>query len=94
MPLSGLVSLIFQIYFLIVLARVILSWMSLSKQRGIAASFGLIVYKLTEPLLRPIRNVLRPYQGSIPVDFSPLVLFLLLQVVESLLLRMLVTAGL
>lgn len=94
MPISGLVALIFQIYFVILFVRVILSWMSLSSQRGIAGGLGLIVYQVTEPLLRPIRNALRPYQGSVPVDFSPLILWLILSVLEQLLLRMLGTVGL
>jgi YggT family protein len=94
LPISGLLALAFQAYFIILLVRVILSWMSLSSQRGIAANIGLVVYNLTEPLLRPVRNALRPYQGRSGIDFSPLVLWLVLSVVEQLALRLLAGMGL
>jgi YggT family protein len=45
---------------------------------------GDFLYRITEPALRPIRNVL-PSFGSI--DFSPLVLLLLVSVVEMMLER-------
>lgn len=93
-PVSGLVSLIFNAYMLILLARVVMSWLSLSRTRGAVTEIGRVVYSLTEPLLQPIRNALRPYQGSMPVDFSPMLLFVLLSVVEGLLLRVLDTIGL
>jgi YggT family protein len=87
--LRGLVALIFNIYTLILLARIVLSWMPLTSQRGPAAEFARVVYSLTEPLLRPIRNALRPYQGSMPLDFSPMLLFLLLSVIQGIILRFL-----
>ena len=94
MRISGLVALVFQAYFLVLFARVILSWMNLSSQRGLASTIGPIVYRLTEPLLSPIRNWLRPHMRNTPVDFSPLVLWLALSIVEQLVLRMLAGAGL
>ena len=94
MGISGLVALVFQVYFLVLLARVILSWMNLSSQRGIASNIGLVVYRLTEPLLNPIRSWLRPYQRNTPMDFSPLVLWLALSVIEQLLLHLLTGARL
>lgn len=94
MRISGLVALVFQAYFLVLFVRVILSWMNLSSQRGIASSIGPVVYRLTEPLLGPIRNWLRPHMRNTPVDFSPLVLWLALSVVEQFLLRLLAGAGL
>lgn len=91
---SGPLALAIQIYYIILLARVILSWMNLWRQRGFIAQIGIIVYKLTEPLLQPIRKVLSPYQGNIGIDFSPLVLYLLLGVVERILLQTLFRLGL
>jgi uncharacterized protein YggT (Ycf19 family) len=49
-------------------------------------------YALTEPLLRPIRQVLSPLLGRSGLDLSPLVLyFLLLYVVQPIVLRFLGT---
>lgn len=42
--------------------------------------------RLIDPLLRPIRNVVPPLGG---LDFSPLVLVILIQIVESLIVRIL-----
>jgi len=42
--------------------------------------------RLIDPLLRPIRNVVPPLGG---LDFSPLVLVILIQIVESLLVQLL-----
>ena len=89
--LGGVVAGAFQAYFIILLARVILSWMSLTSQRSnpVVVRVGRIVYALTEPLLRPIRTALRPYQGRPAVDFSPMVLYLVLGVLEQVLLTVL-----
>ena len=76
MPL--LASLI-DLYSLIVLVAVILSWARLDRRNPLAA----IVYGLTEPVLAPIRNVLPPMGG---LDLSPMVLLIALQLLKSLLL--------
>lgn len=91
---SRTLGLAFDIYFLILLARVIMSWMSLRSQRGLLASAGLIVYKLTEPLLQPIRRALQPYQGRAGIDFSPLALYLVLSVARNILVPALYRYGL
>jgi len=75
MPL--LASLI-DLYSLLVLVAVILSWMRLDRRNPLAA----IVYGLTEPVLAPIRNWLPPMGG---LDLSPMVLLIALQVLKGLL---------
>lgn len=40
--------------------------------------------RIIEPLLRPFRKVIKPISG---IDFSPMVLYLLLSVLESLIYR-------
>jgi YggT family protein len=75
----NLLVIVVQIFDLILLARVLLSWFP-----NVDRSNQLIqlVYDITEPFLRPIRNLL-PQTGM--MDFSPIVLFLIIQVVLSLL---------
>jgi YggT family protein len=70
---------ILQIFGLILLARVILSWFP-----NVDRSNPLIqlVYDITEPILRPVRDML-PQSGMI--DFSPLVVFLIIQVLTTML---------
>ena len=70
---------ILQVFNLILLARVLLSWFP-----NVDRSNPLIqlVYDITEPILRPIREML-PSSGMI--DFSPLVVFLIIQVLLTIL---------
>ena len=55
----------------------IASWVQLPPSNPI----GRIIYGLTEPLLRPIRRVLPPMGG---IDFSPVVLLVIVQLVKRL----------
>ena len=66
------------LYSLIVLGSVIISWVQLPPTHPVATFLGM----MTQPLLAPIRRVLPPMGG---VDFSPFVLLLGLQVLKELL---------
>ena len=70
------------IYQLILLARVLLSWFP-----NIDRSNPLIrlVHDLTEPVLRPIRDLM---PRNMMIDFSPLILFLVINVLLTLIQRM------
>ena len=67
-PLATLIDL----YSMVVLARVILSWIQLPPNHPV----NHYVRMLTEPALAPIRSLLPPASG---LDFSPLILLLLLR---------------
>ena len=67
------------VLWLLVISRVLLSWIN-PRFEGPVARF---LYETTEPLLSPIRRIL-PQTGMI--DLSPLVLMLLLGVVVRLVL--------
>ena len=56
------------IYSFIVLIRVLMSWVNPNPYNPIVQ----IIYKLTEPVLAPVRRVLPPMGGF---DLSPLVVF-------------------
>ena len=67
------------VYFIILFARVILSWFPL--QPGTAlASIASIVYQLTEPVMGPVRRVI-PTIGMI--DISPIVVFFGIRILQS-----------
>jgi YggT family protein len=57
------------LYSVVVIVAVILSWIRLDRRNPIAA----IVSTLTEPVLEPIRRVLPPMGG---LDLSPMVLLI------------------
>jgi YggT family protein len=79
------VSIVFQIllvlvnvYEIILLLRVLLSWFRIDPYNN---PFARLLYRITEPVLEPIRSVLPP-AGMI--DFSPLVAFLLLMALQRI----------
>lgn len=76
-----LVSWIFLVLQMAIIARVLLSW--IHGRPG--AWYARWSYRLSEPLLRPIRNVI-PLMRTI--DISPIVAWFLLGVVQSMLLRL------
>ncbi len=77
----SLILYVFRIYEIIVLARVILSWVHPDPNHPVVVW----IERLTEPLLDPIRRLL-PFE-KIGLDFSPLILLLLLELLERFLLR-------
>ena len=86
---AHLISLAFSIYYLLLFARVILSWVRLPPYHPVHRRLGPFLYAVTEPLLLPIRRVLHRYQSGYGIDFSPLVAYVLLEVAHMLILRML-----
>ena len=72
-----LVPALLDVYSLVVLMAVIISWIHLDRRQPLAA----IVYRLTEPVLAPIRRMLPPVAG---LDFSAMVLLIALRVLRRL----------
>ena len=70
----------------IIIIQVILSWLFAfnvlnTSSNGVRA-FALALERITEPLYRPIRRLLPDFGG---IDFSPLVILILIQVLRKLL---------
>jgi len=82
MSLVGLVQLLFDLYIIVLLARVLLSWVQVDPRNPIVN----LIHQLTEPLLAPIRRML-PQSGS--VDFSPMVAFIVVLIAEQIVLMLL-----
>jgi YggT family protein len=69
---------IIDLYSLVVLVAVILSWIQLDRRNPLVT----ITHALTEPVLAPIRKIL-PVMGGL--DLSPMVLLIALQLLKGLL---------
>jgi YggT family protein len=65
------------VYTVVLLLRVVMSWFPPSSSRGPMASAQMWLYKLTEPVLAPIRRTLPPMGG---LDLSPMLLLIALQI--------------
>lgn len=79
-----IVEMIIQLYSLVILARVLMSWVNLDPYSPLART----IFNLTEPVLAPVRNLLPPAAG---LDFSPIIVMVLLQVLGRMLVSMFVS---
>jgi YggT family protein len=77
MSLAGLVGAVIQAAVLLIIARAVGSFFVQDWSRGIPR----FLWDVTEPLLAPVRRLLPPMSG---MDFSPLVVIILLQVLGGL----------
>ncbi len=75
--LANFVFLLASVLTLLILARVIISWVMPGSGGGLVA----FVYAATEPMLAPIRKLLPAAAG---LDFSPLIAILVLQVITRI----------
>ena len=83
----GLVGLLVNIYFFALLAMIILSWVAPGNRHPAL----LLLLQLTEPVMAPFRRML-PDMGGI--DFSPILVFILINVIQIALGHMAAAVGL
>lgn len=74
---------IVQIYIVILFARIISTWIPVNPWSQVG-KFVRILARLTDPLLDPLRRIIRPIRvGMAAIDLAPLVLFIVLEIVVS-----------
>ena len=87
----NLVSTVISIYVWLLIAQAVLSWLVafgiVNRYNRVVATIGDFLWRVTEPLLRPIRRVLPDLGG---IDISPVILILLLWFVRNLMFEYLV----
>ena len=74
------------IFSILVFARVIISWVGSRSTHPLV----LLVYRLTEPVLAPVRSILPSFGG---LDFSPVLVLIAIQVLERVLIQVLINLG-
>jgi YggT family protein len=72
-----LIVTLIDLYSFVVLAAVVMSWVRADRRHP----FVQLVYNLTEPAIAPIRRVVPPMGG---LDFSPMILLLVLRLLRGL----------
>jgi YggT family protein len=82
--LAALLHLVLNIYIWILVARAIISWVNPDPYNPIVR----FLYRVTEPVLRPVRNLL-PLQG-IGLDLSPMIVLLVIYVLDRFLVNSLI----
>jgi YggT family protein len=77
--LANLISLVLDIYFWIIIARAVLSWVNPDPFNPIVR----FLYRVTEPVLRPIRRRLPTFQMGL--DLSPMLVLLAIYFLKAFL---------
>jgi YggT family protein len=85
--LLGVFALLVNIYFFALLAMIILSWVAPGSNHPAIY----LLYQITEPVMAPFRKALPPMGG---IDFSPILVFILINVVQIALRHMATGIGL
>jgi YggT family protein len=86
LALVGIADLLLSVLMWIIIIQVVLSWLFafnvLNTSSGGVRAFTLALERVTAPIYRPIRRILPDFGG---IDFSPLVILILIQVLKKLL---------
>lgn len=84
----NIILLVLDIYIWLLIAAAVLSWLVafnvVNTRNQFVAMAGDFLYRITEPLLAPIRNVM-PNLGGI--DISPVILILIIFLIENVIVR-------
>ena len=84
--LVDIINLLLSVLTWIIIIQVVLSWLFvlnvLNTNSGGVRAFALALERITAPIYGPIRRVLPDFGG---IDFSPLVLLILIQIIKRLL---------
>ena len=84
MEIIFLVNLLFKILKIVLVSRIILSWFPHNRFNPIIN----LIYVLSDPILEPFRKLIKPMNG---IDFSPIILFFLLNLLQNFIIRFLLT---
>lgn len=81
-----LINTLIEIYIWLLIAQAVLSWLLafgvVNRHNRVVTTIGDFLWRITEPLLRPIRSILPDLGG---IDISPVILILLLVFLQRLL---------
>ncbi len=79
----ALIDIVFQLLYLVLFARVLLSWLPHDRYHPIIEK----VYQITDPMLEPFQKLVPP--GRMGFDISPIFAFIALSLIRRLLFQLL-----
>jgi YggT family protein len=79
---SKMLSFALQILMLIVIFRAVLSWFNIPSLYQVKV----IIYRLTEPVLKPLRRIIPPHKMG-GIDLTPLIVIFVIYFVDSVFVR-------
>ena len=82
MDVACILHYVFLAYWVILFARIIASWIR-PPMDGPLRTLWTILYDLTDPVLRPLRNLIPPIRmGAMALDVSPILVFVIIGVLQ------------
>jgi YggT family protein len=89
----GFISLLLTLYIYVLVAAAVMSWLVafnvVNSRNQFVAMVGDFLYRVTEPVLRPIRNVM-PNLGGL--DISPIIVIVIIWFIQLVIIPVLVRA--
>ena len=77
-----IICILLTVYWFILFARIIASWIR-PPMEGPLRTLWTVLYDLTDPVLRPFRNLIPPIRmGSMAMDLSPILVFVIIGVLQ------------
>ncbi len=73
-----------QIYIIIIIIRAVLSWFQISPSSEFFKVY-LFIIQITEPVMRPVRDFMHRIFPASPVDFSPIIIIVVLNMLKNIL---------
>ena len=91
LPIYNVVTILLNLYLWVIIVSVILSWLLsfgvINSHNPFVSNVGHFLFKVTEPVLAPIRKVLPDFGG---IDLSPILLILAIYFIQDFLHRLVV----
>lgn len=84
-----IVQTIFKVYYIMIVIRVVMSWIPHNPMNPVFR----FIRETTDLVINPIRRILSRFIGQYPmgIDFSPLIALILIQLLESIIIRILLS---
>ena len=85
--LAKVIDIVLTVYMWIIVARALISWVNPDPYNKIV----IFLYRVTEPVLRPIRRIIPRH--NLPIDFAPLVVLLVIIFLQYFLVQTMIQAA-
>lgn len=82
-----IINLLFNVIYILILARIIFSWVRVSPYHSTWGPIMRFVYQVTDPIMIPIQRMMPPMGG---LDFSPMIVLILASVLRSVIVSLLI----
>ncbi len=82
-----IINLLFNVIYILILARIIFSWVRVSPYHPTWGPIMRFVYQVTDPIMIPIQRMMPPMGG---LDFSPMIVLILASVLRSVIVSLLI----